>query len=277
MGFRNISRLALVVLLNGAVVHPTEGQALETYRVQHRPVADLVQIAEQAMGNDGLVTLDPRTATLILSGSPAAVRRTLALLAELDRPLRHVDLRYQIRDAADFDDLEARVAWQASVGPVRIGTLGGTGNGVSGDGVRVGITAQSGNTRVTSGSSLKVLEGSSGVIRTGEAFPFIYEPYYGTAATAFIPAETGLEATATVLGDGKVQLDLRPVAGRVDETGAIRYTEAATSLIVAPGETVVFANTSANVTDENVGLDGGSKSRLRQSQVLLISVEVEQP
>ena len=277
MAFRSVSRLALVVFLYGAGVHPTEGQTLETYRIQHRPVADLVRIAEQAMGNDGLVTLDPRTATLILNGSPAAVQRTLALLAELDRPLRHVDLRYQIRDAADFDDLEARVAWQASAGPVRVGTLGGAGDGVSEDGVRIGITAQRGNTRVTSGSSLKVLEGSPGVIQTGEAFPFIYEPYYDTETTTFIPAETGLEATATVLGDGKVQLDLRPVAGRADQTGRLRYTEAATFLIVAPGETVVFANVSRDTTDESVGLDGGSKSSLRQNQVLLISVEVEQP
>ena len=162
--------------------------------------------------------------------------------------------------------------------PVVLDTVsGGAGDGVSEDGVRIGITAQRGNTRVTSGSSLKVLEGSPGVIQTGKAFPFIYEPYYDTETTTFIPAETGLEATATVLGDGKVQLDLRPVAGRADETGRLRYTEAATSLIVAPGETVVFANVSRDTTDESVGLDGGSKSSLRQNQVLLISVEVEQP
>jgi type II secretory pathway component HofQ len=245
--------------------------------VQHRPVADLVRIAEQAMGSEGLVTLDSRTATLILSGSPAAVERTLALLAELDRPLRHVNLRYQMSDTSDFEDLEARVAWQASVGPVRIGTLGGAGKGASGNGVRIGLSAERGSTRVTSGSSLKVLEGSSGLIRTGEAFPFIYEPYYGTRATELLPAETGLEATATVLGDGNVQLDLRPVAGRVDETGALRYTEAATSLVVAPGETVVFANVSSDASGESVGLDGGRKISQRQNQVLLISVEVEEP
>lgn len=277
MGFRRASGAALVVLLYGTGVHPAQAQALETYRVQHRPVADLVQVAEQAMGSDGLVTLDARTATLILSGSPAAVQRTLALLAQLDRPLRHVNLEYQMRDASDFQDLEARVAWQATLGPLRIGTLGNPGSGLPDDGVRIGLTAREGSSRVTSGSSLKVLEGSSGVIRTGEAYPFIYEPYYGTRATEFIPAETGLEATATVLGDGNVQLDLRPVAGRLDETGGLRYTEAPTSLVVAPGETVVFANVSRDAAGESVGLDGGSQSRRRENQVLLITVHVEHP
>jgi type II secretory pathway component GspD/PulD (secretin) len=271
------SRVAFVLLSWGAGAPIVSGQALEIYRVQHRPVADLVRIAEQAMGSEGLVTLDSRTATLILSGSPAAVERALALLSELDRPLRHVNLRYQMSDASNFEILEARVAWQASLGPVRIGTLSSVGKGGLGDGVRIGLSADRGSTRVRSGSSLKVLEGSSGLIRTGEAFPFIYQPYYGTTATEFLPAETGLEATATVLGDGKVQLDLRPVSGRVDETGALRYTEAATSLIVAPGETVVFANVSSDASGESVGLDGGSQSSHRQNQVLLVSVEVEEP
>jgi hypothetical protein len=61
------------------------GQTVETYRALHRPAGDLLQFAEQAMGDDGRVTLDSQTETLILSGSPVAVDRTLALLEELDR------------------------------------------------------------------------------------------------------------------------------------------------------------------------------------------------
>ena len=80
-----------------------------------------------------------------------------------------------------------------------------------------------------------------------------------------------------VLGDGQVQLELRPFSGRVDEGGALRYTSAATSIALSPGETVIYAETSTETQDSTVSLGGGSKGKVREQQVLLISVELQQP
>ncbi len=89
--------------------------------------------------------------------------------------------------------------------------------------------------------------------------------------------ETGFEATATVLGDGLVQLELRPFSGRVDEGGELRYTSAATAISLRPGETVIYAETSRETHDSNVRTGGGRKDQAREQQVLLISVELQQP
>ncbi len=45
--------------------------------------------------------------------------------------------------------------------------------------------------------------------------------------------------------------------------------------MVVPGDTVIFAEVSRDSDEKSVGLDGASKDRLRDQQVLLISVEVE--
>jgi hypothetical protein len=60
-----------------------------------------------------------------------------------------------------------------------------------------------------------------------------------------LPAETGFEVEALVLGDGKVQLELRSFSGRFEEGGALRYTEAATLLTLSPGETIVVGEVSS--------------------------------
>ena len=198
--------LVIAFLVLNAMVRTTTGQTIETYRAKHRLAADLVAIAEGAMGPNGQVALDTRTATLILNGTPQAISKTLALLETLDRPLRHVVVRYEMKEGRELDILEAQVAWKTSIGPVRIGTLG-----FPGEGVRLSANATRVTRRGNSKASLKMLEGGSGMIRTGGAFPFIYEPYYG--AGVLVPVESGFEVSASVLADDRVRLDLRPFAG----------------------------------------------------------------
>jgi hypothetical protein len=264
--------MVLATILLAAVSTSATEQALEVYHVKHRPAKELLSIAEVALSNEGQVALDSRTATLILSGTPAAVGRALILLEELDRSLRQVVLTHQVLEQRDLEALGVRVAWKISLGSVRMGTLP-----LHGEGLQVAIGARREGSRSLSQSVLRLLEGGSGLIVTGEALPFIYEPYWGRATTEFIPVETGFEATVSVLGDGRVGLDLRPFSGRVDESGALRYTMAATSLTLSPGETLVVGEVSREVNDTGMSLEGGKRDQMREQQVLLVSVEIEQP
>jgi hypothetical protein len=245
-------------------------QDLEVYRAKHRLAQELVPIAESALGNEGQVTLDSRTATLVLSGTPEAVRRALAMLEKIDRPLHQLVLTHEIRDFRDLERLGARIGWKVSVGSARIGTLP-----FGSDGHRVALDAGRETTQSTSRGVLKLLEGSSGLIVTGKALPFVYEPFWGS--TTFIPIETGFEATATILADGLVQLELTPFSGRVDDGGELRYTSAATSITLRPGETVIYAETSRETERSNLNLGGGGRDKLREQQVLLITVELDRP
>lgn len=247
-------------------------QTIEIYRVQHRPAAELVAIAEGALGHEGEVTLDARTATLVLNGSPKAVHRTIALLERLDQPLHSIILRHRLREARDLEALEARVAWKATLGPVHVGTL------PLGGGAFIGsLDARKTTARMTVTASLRLLEGSHGVIATGQALPILFQPYWGTSATAFVPVETGFEAKASIVGPARsqVHLELRPFAGRVGEHGELQYIGAATTLIVRSGETVVVAETSRSTESSSTDLGGVDRGHQLEQQVLLISVEIE--
>jgi hypothetical protein len=188
-------------------------QDLEVYRAKHRPAQELLRIVEVTLGDEGQVTLDPRTATLILNGKPSAIRRALAMLEQLDRPLRQLSLTYEIRELAELEAFSAQVQWKVSLGSAVIGTLP-----ITQDSLRVALDARRESRRATSSNVLKLLEGGAGLILTGEVFPFIYDPYWGSAT--LVPVETGFEAKPTVLGNGHVHLELRPFSGRVDEGGA---------------------------------------------------------
>lgn len=245
-------------------------QTLVAYRVQHRPAAEMLSVAETALGADGTVALDARTATLILNGSPAAVERTMALLAQLDRRLRTVVVTHEIRERSDIDALSIRVDWQVSAGPVQVGTIPLPLNGI-----RVAAAAGRDSRTVRSRSLLRLLEGGTGSIVTGDALPFVYQPFYGAETVAYVPAETGFEASVSVIGNEGVQLEIRPFSGRFEDRGALRYTGASTSIQVAPGETVVIAEVSREESARSTNLGGHSRSEVREERVLLVSVEVE--
>ena len=89
--------------------------------------------------------------------------------------------------------------------------------------------------RTTAGSTLRLLEGSAGVIATGTALPLLFQPHSDTVATEFVSVETGFEAKATVFGpsrDEHVRLELTPFAGRVGDRGEVQYIAATTTLEV---------------------------------------------
>jgi type II secretory pathway component HofQ len=265
-----MKRFLVVVLAIGVIVAPgvyAAGQALETYHAKHRAASELVSIARAAMGDEGEVILDSRTALLVLNGTPNAVRRALAILEELDRPLRHVILTHQVRDQRDLDLAGVGIEWEITAGSVRIGTLP-----LSGKGLRVALGAHREGSSPTSGATLRLLEGGTGLIVTGEALPFVYDPFWGN--TAFVPAETGFEAVVSIQGDRRVRLDLRPFAGRVEGSRALHYTMASTSLVISPGETVVVGGVSRESVRTGADLRGAHRDRTREKQVLIVSGEV---
>jgi hypothetical protein len=245
-------------------------QTIAVYRAQHRPAAELVRVAETALGSDGTVTLDSRTATLVLNGSPTAIERALALLRELDRELATLVLTHDVRERADVDALGVSVDWRVTFGPLTLGTLP-----LPADGLRVALAGRSESSRSRSTSVLRLLEGGTGVIRTGEAFPVLYQPYWGTEAVSFVPADSGFEVAAFLLGDGSVRLDLRPFSGRMEPGGVLRYTAAATTLTVRPKETAVIGSVSREEERSGLGPGGVTRERSSEERVLLISVEIE--
>jgi hypothetical protein len=264
--------LGVLTLTLLCAIPPATGQVLETYRVRHRPARELVAVAEAALGDEGRVTLDVRTATLILNGTDAAVRRALSLLEEMDRPLHQLVLTYEVRRLSELEQAGVQIRWKVTGDSVRIGTLP-----LPIIDLRVALDARREDTRRRFRSMLRLLEGRVGYIVTGEALPFIYRNYWGARGVELVPAETGFEVEAFVLGDGKVQLDLRPFSGRFEEEGALRYTEAATSLTLSPAETMVVGEVSSQSRGRAVGLQGARTTTAGEREILLVSVKIDEP
>jgi hypothetical protein len=250
---------------------PAQAAAQETlkiYHARHRSAAELARLAEAALGGNGRVAVDERTASLVLAGDPAAVERALELLAAQDVPLRTLRLHYALRRAAELEAAGVAVRWGVSAGGFRIGTLPGPESGVE-----VGLGATSRRGRESFRSELRLVEGGSGLILTGEALPVAYSGQW-LAGVDYVPADSGFEAQASVLGDGRVRVALRPFAGRF-EAGALRYTEAASEVIVAPGETIVVGSTARSGSDRSFGSAGGGIARANEELLLLFGVDVE--
>ena len=262
----------LLALLLGASA--SGAPQAEVYRAQHRAAEELLPYAEAALGGEGKAAVDPGTNALVLfSERPDLLRSALALLAAQDRALRTVVLEYQMQRGSELASQGIRVDWGVARGPVRIGNL------LVPDGsslVRVAPHAESGRGSSGFASTVRILEGQSARIATGETAAFRTRGRRGTTTTTLVPADSGLEAHARILGDGRVLLELRPFEARFDGDGRIETAEAVTTLTVEPGRTVAIAGISsgqgAASLDALAGAESGSAS---DERLLLITARIE--
>jgi len=273
-------RLAVPVLLALAWIAGAESHAqsqAEVYRPQHRLAAELLPLAETALGGQGSAVLDPGSNALVIVGPPAAVARALALVQEMDRRLRNVVIRYEERSVEELEAAGAEVRWSLAEGPVRIGNtrlpdgVGSAESTESGIEVRAQGTASDRADNLT--GTLTVLEGQTGRIDVGTKVP--YET--GTLRhrrVEFVDASTGFEVTPRVLGDGRVRLELRPYGARVQADGSIATSGATTVLVLAPSETAVLGGFNQGV-DATARLTGraAAHKRERSNRLLLISAQ----
>jgi Bacterial type II and III secretion system protein len=261
----------LLALLLGA---PASGAPqAEVYRAQHRAAEELLPYAEAALGSGGKAVVDPGSNALVLfSERPDLLRSALALLAAQDRALRTVVLEYQMQRGSELASQGIRVDWGVARGPVRIGNLL-----VPAGGSRVAVAPHAASGRGSAGftSTVRILEGQSARIATGETAALRTRGRHGTTTT-LVPADSGLEAHARILGDGRVLLELRPFEARFSSDGRIETAEAVTTLTVEPGRTVAIAGISsgqgAASLDALAGAESGSAS---DERLLLITARIE--
>jgi type II secretory pathway component GspD/PulD (secretin) len=267
--------LSLAALLCLAVLAaPAEAQRkVHVYKAKSRPAGELVDLATTALDGRGQAAVDPGTNSLVLIGDPEAVAEAIAVLDGLDRALRNVVLRYQSRREEELRALGVDVRWSAGGGGFRIGNVHAPGGGSFVSVVPIG--GKRDRTSQLEGT-LRVIEGNPGQIYTGTAIPIVVDgPYYGDARVETLNAESGFEARPRILGDGRVQVEIQPFEGSLRGDGSIRYTGAATTVVVKPGETVALGGISQSVQQRSRGTTGAVRESGSSDQVLLLTVEVE--
>jgi len=245
----------------------------EVYRVQHRSADELLPYAEAALGSEGRVVVDPGTNSLVLlCERPELLRSALTLLAAQDRALRTVVLEYQSQRESELEREGIRIDWGVATGALRIGNLivpAGHSR------VRVAPRAERGSASTSLGGTVRILEGHSARIATGETAALTTRSRW-EEVTTLVPADSGLEAHARVLGDGRVLLELRPFEARIRGDGRIETSEAATTLIVEPGKTVVIGGMGGAQGAASLdALAGAARERTRDERVLTITARIE--
>jgi type II secretory pathway component HofQ len=90
-----------------------------------------------------------------------------------------------------------------------------------------------------------------------------------------VTAESGFEASPRVLGDGRVELALRPFDQSMQRGGAIEHSGADTVVVLAPGATVALGGIVREQSERRRALSGAGTSGGSQRNLLLVTVEVE--
>lgn len=246
---------------------------VEVYKAKYRTAEDLLPIVEAVLAGSGSVALDRGTNSLVLMGDPPAVADALALLGAQDRRLRTVVLRYDTRRVSELEAEGFDVRWTVEAGDFRIGNV----RRPPGSGSSATLRAQGVDRRAdeTFSGLVRVTEGESGRIETGQTVPLTTHGRWG-ASTQLVTAATGFEARPRILGDGRVEVDLAPFAGRFGRGGQIESAGASTVVTVSPGETVVVGGLTRAADDADSRLPtGAERSRSRDDRALLLRVDIE--
>jgi len=275
-------RAGLLLLVLGLAL-PAVARDVHVYEVRHRLAQELVAPVETALGAEGRVVADGRTNTLVLSGDPAAVENALGILAALDVRPRTVVLRYGSEDAASLTSRDLRIDWRIEAGGFRVGTVVG-GKEPSGSRVGVRLAASRLEREGRQTAVLRVLEGRSGRIASGVQMPFTKRRVVFGArgrvvqeSTQLLSAEAGFDVRPRVLGDGRIELALRPLHQRLGTDGRIQTAGAETHVVVTPGETCVIGGLTRSEQGERRDLAGAGTTRVSEQRLLLIRADIEGP
>jgi type II secretory pathway component GspD/PulD (secretin) len=282
-----VRRLRWLALLLVAALAVLAAPALardvtKVYRPQHRSAAELLPLVEAAMGGEGRAVVDAQTNALVLAGPSRAVADALVVLAQQDRRLRTVVLRYESKSTRELEAAGIRVAWSAGSGGVRVGNVLWPG---SGSGAVVAPEGRSVTRTSGFAGTLRLVEGGSGRLLTGTSAPITtrsVHPGFGGRgvvvheSTEIVNADTGFDASARILGDGRVEVALDPYEASLDTSGRVRRSEASTTVVLEPGKT--FAVGGLDRTTSSHGIDlptAAGAERTREERVLLLGAEIE--
>ena len=274
----NLLRRGLLVVAALLLAAAASAQVVRVYSVKHRTAEDLAPLVATAVEGDAHVVADRRTNQLVLSGSPRAVESALALLSTLDVRARTVQLRYEARSARELASAGVSVSWRAG-GALRVGEVSWPSGAAA---LAVGAETEATRRKSTLVGQLRILEGQSGRIASGATLPITTRRIQRSArgetveeSTRYVTAESGFEASPRVLGDGRVELALRPFDQSMQRGGAIEHSGAETVIVLAPGATVALGGIVREQSERRGALPGAGASGGSQENLLLVTVEVE--
>jgi hypothetical protein len=206
--------LVLILTLCAGAVQAEQRTAIQVIELQHRTAEDVIPLLAPLLGSGEVVT--GTGMRLILRSSPATLAEVRQVLDRLDAA--PATLLVSVRRGSTGGSLERGVQVQGRVGGVIIG-----------DGSDTRVIRRETTERDGSTQTLRVLEGQAALIRTGESVPVVSHgpllwPGGGLTAPGidYRDLERGFLVRPRVVGDDRVQLEIRQVHEREARGGAGR-------------------------------------------------------
>jgi len=206
------------------------------------------------------VVAETRTNALIVTGSDAAQSRLAALIDELDRPQRQVNVQVRIQEITRSAALSLGIDWGAGFGNMTSQILGGglsfifdTTQVISSLNVLAVLDTleTQGLTRRVDDSNITIVDAGTGSIQSGGTI-FISLPGAQQNIERTIPYGVQIDVTPRIAADGRIALDVQAsvedVLSTTDDPTFLNLStrNVTTSLSVEEGQTVLLGGLLQN-------------------------------
>lgn len=255
----------------------------ELLPIHHAKASDLAELLLATLADDGILTgrgslsVDTRTNTLVAHQPAERLAELRKLVAQLDVPVRQVEIEARIVEAnVDYEKgLGVRWGRQLYGEATQLGKdvfvdlgmeRGGAGMGVGllRGGVLLDLELsameKSGNGEIISQPKVVTADKETARILKGTEVPYQETSQSGATSVAFREASLSLEVTPQITPDGKVIMTVKVTKDEPDFVNAlndvppIRKNEVNAKVRVADGETIViggvYSTTQNNVVDK---------------------------
>lgn len=255
----------------------------ELLPIHHAQAADLAELLLATLADDGILTgrgslsVDARTNTLVAHQPADRLADLRQLVAQLDVPVRQVEIEARIVEAnVDYEkglgvrwgrqlygeapqlgkDLFVDLGMERGGAGIGVGLLRG---GVLLD-LELSAMEKSGNGEIISQPKVVTADKETARILKGTEVPYQETSQSGATSVAFREASLSLEVTPQITPDGKVIMTVKVTKDEPDFVNAlndvppIRKNEVNAKVRVADGETIViggvYSTTQNNVVDK---------------------------
>ncbi|MFJ4441355.1 type IV pilus secretin PilQ [Pseudomonas sp. NPDC089422] len=255
----------------------------ELLPIHHAKASDLAELLLATLADDGILTgrgslsVDVRTNTLVAHQPADRLAELRQLVAQLDVPVRQVEIEARIVEAnVDYEkglgvrwgrqlygeapqlgkDLFVDLGMERGGAGIGVGLLRG---GVLLD-LELSAMEKSGNGEIISQPKVVTADKETARILKGTEVPYQETSKSGATSVAFREASLSLEVTPQITPDGKVIMTVKVTKDEPDFVNAlndvppIRKNEVNAKVRVADGETIViggvYSTTQNNVVDK---------------------------